>query len=135
MPTKRLLLHKENAPTHKSLVAMAAKCYWSFELIKHPSYSSDLAVMATTDLCLGAFFLLKQSPFCQLTKPFWLDFFSATISAKLCLFKCWITAPCGISKKKKKSVKKTVQLVSEKIKFNIMWGDQAEWVVYREYWF
>ena len=41
--TKGVLLHQENAPAHKSLVAMSAVHDCGFELIDHPPYSPDLA--------------------------------------------------------------------------------------------
>ena len=41
--TKGVLLHQDNAPAHKSLVAMSAVHDYGFELIDHPSYSPDLA--------------------------------------------------------------------------------------------
>ena len=40
---KGVLFHQDNAPAHKSLVAMAAVCYCGFELVNHPPYSPDLA--------------------------------------------------------------------------------------------
>ena len=40
---KGVLLHLDNAPAHKSLVAMFAVHDCGFELIDHPSYSPDLA--------------------------------------------------------------------------------------------
>ena len=41
--TKSVLHHQENAPAHKSLVAMSAVHDRGFELIDHPPYSPDLA--------------------------------------------------------------------------------------------
>ena len=41
--TKGALLHQDNAPAHKSLVAMSAVHDCGFELIDHPPYSPDLA--------------------------------------------------------------------------------------------
>ena len=41
--TKGVLLHQDNAPAHKYLVAMSAVHDCGFELIDHPSYSPDLA--------------------------------------------------------------------------------------------
>ena len=41
--TKGVLLHQDNAPAHKSLVAMSAVHDCGFELIDHPPYSPDLA--------------------------------------------------------------------------------------------
>ena len=40
--TKGVLLHQDNAPAHKSLVAMSAVHDCGFELIDHPLYSPDL---------------------------------------------------------------------------------------------
>ena len=40
---RKVLLHQDNAPSHKSLVAMAAISTAGFELLDHPPYSSDLA--------------------------------------------------------------------------------------------
>ena len=40
---KGVLFHQDNAPAHKSVIAMAAVCDWSFELVDHPPYSLDLA--------------------------------------------------------------------------------------------
>ena len=41
---KEVLFHQDNAPAHKSVVAMAAVCDCGFELVDHPPYSSpDLA--------------------------------------------------------------------------------------------
>ena len=40
---RRKVLHQYNAPSHKSLVAMAAISTEGFELLDHPPYSSDLA--------------------------------------------------------------------------------------------
>ena len=37
------LFHQDNAPAHKSVVAMAAVHDWGFELVDHPPYSPDLA--------------------------------------------------------------------------------------------
>ena len=42
--TKGVLLHQDNAPAHKSLVAMSAVHDYGFELIDHPLYSPDLAL-------------------------------------------------------------------------------------------
>ena len=41
--TKGPLLHQDNAPAHKSMIAMAAAHDCGFELIEHPPYSPDLA--------------------------------------------------------------------------------------------
>ena len=41
--TKGVLLHQDNAPAHKSLVAMSTVHDCGFELIDHPPYSPDLA--------------------------------------------------------------------------------------------
>ena len=41
--TKGVLLHQDNTPAHKSLVAMSAVHGCDFELIDHPPYSPDLA--------------------------------------------------------------------------------------------
>ena len=41
--TKRVLFRLDNAPAHKSVVAMAAVCDCGFELVDHPPYSPDLA--------------------------------------------------------------------------------------------
>ena len=41
--TKGVLFHQDNAPAHKSVVAMAAGHDCGFELIEHPPYSPDLA--------------------------------------------------------------------------------------------
>ena len=41
--TKGVLLHQDNAPAHKSLVAMSAVHDCGFELIDHPPYPPDLA--------------------------------------------------------------------------------------------
>ena len=41
--TKGVLLHQDNAPAHKSLVAMSAVHDCSLELIDYPPYSPDLA--------------------------------------------------------------------------------------------
>ena len=39
----KVLLHQDNAPAHKSLVAMSTVHDCGFELIDHPPYSPDLA--------------------------------------------------------------------------------------------
>ena len=39
--TKGVLFHQDNAPTHKSVVAMAAVCDCDFGLVDHPPYSLD----------------------------------------------------------------------------------------------
>jgi len=41
--TKEVLFHEDNAPAHKSLVAMATLRDCGFELVDHPPYSPDLA--------------------------------------------------------------------------------------------
>ena len=41
--TKGVLLNQDNAPAHKSLVAMSAVHDCGLELIDHPPYSPDLA--------------------------------------------------------------------------------------------
>ena len=41
--TKSVLFHKDNAPVHKSVIAMAAIHDCGFKLIEHPPYSPDLA--------------------------------------------------------------------------------------------
>lgn len=41
--TKGVLFHQDNAPAHKSVVAMAAVRDCGFELVDHPPYSPDLA--------------------------------------------------------------------------------------------
>jgi len=38
-----VLFHQDNAPAHKSAVALAAFRDCGFQLVKHPTYSSDLA--------------------------------------------------------------------------------------------
>ena len=38
-----VLFHQDNAPAHKSVVAMAAVCNCDFELVDHPQCSPDLA--------------------------------------------------------------------------------------------
>jgi len=43
MLTKGVLFHQDNAPVHKSVVAMSAIHDCGFELIDHPPYSPDLA--------------------------------------------------------------------------------------------
>ena len=40
---KGVLFHQDNAPAHKSVVAMAAVHDCGFELVDHPPYSPDLA--------------------------------------------------------------------------------------------
>ena len=40
---RKVLLHQDNDPSHKSLVAMAAISIAGFELLEHPPYSPDLA--------------------------------------------------------------------------------------------
>ena len=40
---KGVLFHQDNAPAHKSVVAMAAVCDCGFKLVDHPPYSPDLA--------------------------------------------------------------------------------------------
>ena len=54
-PTKVVLLHQENSPAHKSLVAMAAVCDFGFDLVDLPLNSPDLAAISTPDLCAVAF--------------------------------------------------------------------------------
>ena len=41
--TKGVLFHQDNAPVHKSVIAMAAIHNCGFKLIEHPPYSLDLA--------------------------------------------------------------------------------------------
>ena len=41
--TKGVLFHRDNAPVHKSVIAMAAIHDCGFKLIEHPPYSPDLA--------------------------------------------------------------------------------------------
>ena len=41
--TKGIQFHQDNAPAHKSVVAMAAVCDCGFEPVDHPPYSPDLA--------------------------------------------------------------------------------------------
>lgn len=41
--SRGVLFHQDNAPSHKSAVAMAAIHYCGFELLQHPPYSPDLA--------------------------------------------------------------------------------------------
>ena len=41
--TKGVLFHQDNAPAHKSVVAMAAVRDCGFELVDRPLYSPDLA--------------------------------------------------------------------------------------------
>ena len=40
---QKVLLHQDNTPSHKSLVAMSAISAAGFELLDHPPYSPDLA--------------------------------------------------------------------------------------------
>ena len=40
---KGVLFHQDNAPAHKSVVAMAVVRDCGFELVDHPPYSHDLA--------------------------------------------------------------------------------------------
>ena len=44
---RKVLLHQDNAPSHKSLVAMAAISTAGVELLDHPPYSPDLAPATT----------------------------------------------------------------------------------------
>ena len=46
--SKGVLFHQDNAPAHKSTVAMAAIHECGFELVDHPPYSPDLAPLTTT---------------------------------------------------------------------------------------
>ena len=41
---KGVLFHQDNAPAHKSVVAIAAVSDCGFELVDHPPYSPDLAL-------------------------------------------------------------------------------------------
>ena len=41
---RKVLLHQDNAPSHKSLVAMAAISTVGFKFLDHPPYSPDLAL-------------------------------------------------------------------------------------------
>ena len=41
--TKGMLFHQDNAPVHKSVIAMAAIHDCGLKLIEHPPYSPDLA--------------------------------------------------------------------------------------------
>ena len=41
--TKGVLFHQDNAPVHKSVIAMAAIHDYGFKLVEHPPYSPDLA--------------------------------------------------------------------------------------------
>ena len=41
--TKGVLFHQDNAPAHKSVVAMVAVCDSGFDMVDHPPYSPDLA--------------------------------------------------------------------------------------------
>uniref|UniRef100_A0A3Q0S4N0 Uncharacterized protein n=1 Tax=Amphilophus citrinellus TaxID=61819 RepID=A0A3Q0S4N0_AMPCI len=40
---RKVLFHQDNAPAHKSVLAMDAVCDCGFELVDHPPYSPDLA--------------------------------------------------------------------------------------------
>ena len=48
MPTKVVLLHQENSPVHKSVVAMATVLDCVFKMVDHLPYPPDLAAIATT---------------------------------------------------------------------------------------
>ena len=43
MLRRGVLFHRDNAPVHKSVVAMASIHECGFELVQHPPYSPDLA--------------------------------------------------------------------------------------------
>jgi len=40
---KKIIFHQENAPTHKSVLAMGKLRYLHYELLEHPPYSPYLA--------------------------------------------------------------------------------------------
>jgi histone-lysine N-methyltransferase SETMAR len=40
---KKIIFHQDNAPTHKSVLAMGKLRDMHYELLEHPSYSPDLA--------------------------------------------------------------------------------------------
>jgi len=46
---KNIIFHQDNAPTHKSVLAMGKLTNLHYELLKHPHYSPDLA---PSDFCL-----------------------------------------------------------------------------------
>jgi len=43
MAKKKVLFHQDNAPAHKSVVAMMKLCELHYEILPHPPYSPDLA--------------------------------------------------------------------------------------------
>jgi hypothetical protein len=46
---KIIIFHQDNAPTHKSVLAMRKLRELHYKFLEHPTYSSDLA---PSDLCL-----------------------------------------------------------------------------------
>jgi len=46
---KKIIFHQDNAPAHKSVLAMGKLRDLHYELLKHPPYSPDLA---PSDFCL-----------------------------------------------------------------------------------
>jgi histone-lysine N-methyltransferase SETMAR len=46
---KKIIVHQDNAPTHKSVLAMGKLRDLHYELLEHPPYSPDLA---PSDFCL-----------------------------------------------------------------------------------
>jgi len=46
---ERIIFHQDNAPTHKSVLAMGKLRDLHYELLEHPPYSPDLA---PSDFCL-----------------------------------------------------------------------------------
>ena len=49
MQNKKIIFHQDNAPTHKSVLAMGKLRDLHYELLEHPPYSPDLA---PSDFCL-----------------------------------------------------------------------------------
>ena len=91
---KRVLFHQDNAPEHKSVVAMAAVHDCGFESVDHPPYSPD---MVPSDYFLfpnmkkKIIVQVKQDSLCQFFRPFTkclLYYFS----------KSWITYPVWVYK-------------------------------------
>jgi len=46
---KKIVFHQDNAPAHKSVLAMGKLRDLHYELLEHPPYSADLALF---DCCL-----------------------------------------------------------------------------------
>jgi hypothetical protein len=61
---KKIIFHQDNAPAHKSVLAMGKLRYLHYELLEHPPYSPDLSLLKTQTVPRWSAFFFKSRGNC-----------------------------------------------------------------------